>query len=306
MRKFPSMRMTPLVLLALLGSPGPAAAEDAATPSASTAAAAEGQPAALVPAPAETAAPEPAVAAPASVAVGVAEPAEPTSTTPATAEPASEAPADDPVPSYFRFDHDYMFGLQLWAGATYPLMDGVGLATDVYLAENYPAVTDGLVAQSWWGEFDIGPALTFGPLTVTPMAGIAFDWAAKRAVALNAPQLYTVLSLDNIYFESWIWTVLYSPFKDPVYNDYFHTRNWLLYKFNSTIGVGPQFEYEYLLNSKVVPKGTAYMPLGAHVELSYGAGNSLGLFLGYELDKDVRKAAGGKGAEGRISFVHNF
>jgi hypothetical protein len=293
MRTYLATRMTP-VALTLLGFSSLAAAQDAAsaaTPTATTDPAVASAPAATT-----DPAPTSVTMAPASA--------------PEVAAPPAAAEEAKPVPSYFRFDHDYMFGLQLWAGATYPLTDSLGLATDIYVAENYPYVSGGADAptavQSWWGEFDIGPALTLGPVTLTPMAGIAFDWAAKRAVALNAPQLYTVVSLDKFYFESWIWTVLYSPFKDPVYNNYFHTRNWALYKINSTIGVGPQFEFTYLLNDTVLPKGTSAMPLGAHVELSYGTGNSLGLFLGYELDKDVRDSVGGKGAEGRLTFVHNF
>lgn len=282
-------RMTPIALLIVLGLPSLAFAQDvapvappgpAATPTDATTLATT--------APAATSAVAP-TALPAA---------------PSAAPPAAETAK--PIPSYFRFDHDYLFGLQLWAGATYPLTDTLGLATDIYVAENFPSVSNTGAVQSWWGEFDIGPALTLGPLTLTPMAGIAFDWAAKRAVALNAPQLYTVVNLEKFYFESWIWTVLYSPFKDPVYNDYFHTRNWALYKLSGTVSVGPQFEFMYLLNDKVAKKGTAAMPLGAHVELAYGTGNSLGLFLGYELDKDVRDSVGGKGAVGRLTFVHNF
>jgi hypothetical protein len=139
------------------------------------------------------------------------------------------------------------------------------------------------------------------------MAGIAFDWAAKRAVALNAPQLYSVVNLDKLYFESWIWTLLYTSFKNPVYSDYIHTRNWLSFKATQTIGVGPQFEYTCNFNTKGSGvKGTTAMPLGGHVELAFGAGNSLGLFLGYELSKSVRTNAGGNAAEGRLTFVHNF
>jgi hypothetical protein len=229
--------------------------------------------------------------------------------------PAAEEPAK-PIPSYFRIDHDYLFGLQLWAGATYPLLDWLGLSTDIYIAENYPAFAGGTVSggalsgnltQSYWGEFDLGPALTLGPLSVTPMVGIAFDWAARRPVAINGPQLYTILNLDRIYFESWVWTLLYSPFKEPVYSNYIHTRNWLLFKATPNIGIGPQFEYTYNLNTQGSgTKGTQAMPLGGHVELAYGTGNSLGLFLGYELDKDLRAAKDGKAAAGRLTFVHNF
>ncbi len=190
-----------------------------------------------------------------------------------------------------------MFGLQLWAGATHKLADSIGLATDIYMAENY--VAGGV--QSYWGEFDLGPALTFGPVAVTPMAGIAFDWAAKRAVAINAPQLYTTVNLDKFYFESWVWTVLYSPFKNDVADDYVHTRNWLLYKATNTVSVGPQLEYTYNLETKKTQFG---FPVGGHVEVAYGAGNSLGLFLGYDTKKDTR--VDGNAAVGRLSFVHSF
>lgn len=291
---------TNAALLTVLGLPSLAAAQDAAPAAPAPAAAA------ATPAPAPAAAPE---AAPT--------PAPETAPAAAAAPAAPAAEEEKPVPSYFRIDHDYMFGLQLWAGATYPITDKIGLATDIYIAENYPfasLIPDATgapagigVSQSWWGEFDIGPAFTFGPLAVTPMVGIAFDWYAKRAVAINGPQLYTIVNTDKIYFESWIWTMLYSAFAEPpAYSDYFHTRNWVLYKATKNISLGPQFEFTYALNDKVVPKGTLGMPLGGHVELAYGAGNSLGLFLGYELDKDVRAAVGDRGAVGRLTFVHNF
>ena len=129
----------------------------------------------------------------------------------------------------FRIDDDYQFGIQLWAGATHSLGGGVGLATDIYLAEGEPGVYKGPgglpVANSWYGEFDIGPAFTFGPLSLTPMAGIGYDWGAKHVTALNLPQLYTILNTDSIYIESWIWTLLYSPFKEAACRQLFpHAR----------------------------------------------------------------------------------
>jgi hypothetical protein len=218
-----------------------------------------------------------------------------------------------PIASYFRFDQDYMFGLQLWAGATYPLTDNIALATDIYTAENYPSVslqtdaegtpTGAGVTHSYWGEFDIGPALTFGPVTLTPMAGIAFDWAAKRAVALNAPQLCTVVNLEKFYFESWYWTVLYSVFDKRGPNDYIHTRNWVLYKLNSTISIGPQLEYSYDLEAKRTLFG---FPVGGHLELAYGSNNTLGIFLGYDTKKNTHVQPNDSAAVGRFTFVHNF
>ncbi|MFA5202804.1 MAG: hypothetical protein WC708_00110 [Lentisphaeria bacterium] len=221
-----------------------------------------------------------------------------------------------PIQSYFRIDQDYMFGLQLWAGAAYPISNKISLAADIFMPEVAGPTTKSAL-YSYWGEFDLGPAFTLGPVTLTPMAGIAFDWGAKRAIALNAPQLYTIINIDRFYFESWVWTVLYSPFKDKVWNDYIHTRNWFLFKINDIIAVGPQFEYMYYFKNYSTPddsgvmtlrnpKGTAAMPLGGHIELAFGTGNSLGLFLGYELNKDVRTRNDGNALSGRFSFVHNF
>lgn len=277
------------------------AASPSAPTSASTAAPPPAASSATAVSPAAEVAPQtqpPTAAAPSTPAA----PADAAATNPPGATPAEEA---KPVPSYFRLDHDYLFGLQLWAGATYPITEYLGIATDIYIAENYlsgAADAAGALRQSYWGEFDIGPALTVGKLTVTPMVGIAFDWAAKRAVAINGPQLYTVFNHDKIYFESWIWTMLYSAMHNPVANDYFHTRNWVLYKLNEVIALGPQLEYTYDLDAKHTTYG---FPVGGHVELAYGAGNSLGLFLGYDTKKSTH-GPNDTAAVGRLTFVHNF
>jgi hypothetical protein len=52
--------------------------------------------------------------------------------------------------------------------------------------------------------------------------------------------------------------------------------------------------------------GLTSMPFGGHVDIAYGTGNTLGLFLGYETNKDGRDARGGNAAVGRFTFVHNF
>jgi hypothetical protein len=145
------------------------------------------------------------------------------------------------------------------------------------------------------------------------MAGIGFDWAAKHVNALNAPQLYTIVNLDKIYFESWIWTFLYSPFKEQAAANQFHTRDWVLYKLSGTLSIGPQFELWYNLqnftrafDASAWKKGVAQMPIGGHIEIAYGTGNSLGLFVGYDANKNGRDARGGNAAVGRFTFVHNF
>ena len=292
-----------VALCLLIGLSGQAMAQTAAAPAPAAPKPAEPAPAA----PAAAAAPATPEAAPAPAA-----PAAPAADANAPVAAPATPPAEPAPPSYFRIDHDYAFGLQLWAGATYPLSETVGLASDIYIAENFPSAnvdSAGAVTihpTSWWGEFDIGPAFTIGQLSVTPMVGFAFDWAAKRAVAINGPQLYTIFNHEKVYFESWIWTLLYSPFKDQVANDYFHTRDWILYKLSGTVALGPQLELWTNLQSKLGPKGLTSLPIGGHVDLAYGTGNTLGLFLGYETHKEARNAVGGKGAVGRLTFVHNF
>jgi hypothetical protein len=311
MRNITLLLNSSVALGLLVGLPGQAIAQSAA--STAPMAAASAMPA--VPAtPATTTAPETAPpAAPASEAPAAAiAPAESAaaSVTPAT------PPAETPPASYFRIDDDYAFGIQLWAGATHPLGDGIGLASDIYIAEYSTPVYKsgaGAIPGSWYGEFDLGPAFTFGPLSLTPMAGIGFDWAAKHVNALNAPQLYTIVNLDKIYFESWIWTLLYSPFKEQAAANQFHTRDWVLYKLSGTLGIGPQLELWYNLQNftrafdgGAWKKGVAQMPIGGHVEIAYGTGNSLGLFVGYDANKEGRVARGGNAAVGRFTFVHNF
>jgi hypothetical protein len=265
------------------------------------------------PSPAGSAAPaaSAATAAPSSAATETPPSAPAATDTPApTAAAPATPPAEAPPASYFRIDHDYQYGLQLWAGATHALGEGIGLATDIYIAEVEGGVYKG-ATYSWYGEFDIGPAFTFGPLSVTPMVGIGFDWGAKHANLINGPQLYTILNTDKIYVESWIWTLLYSPFKEAPSPDIFHTRDWILYKLSGTIAVGPQLELWYNLKSKTIndtpyKSGLTSMPFGGHVDIGYGTGNTLGIFLGYETNKDGREARGGNAAVGRFTFVHNF
>ena len=207
--------------------------------------------------------------------------------------------------SYVRFDQDYLFGSQIWAGGTIPFNDRFALALTAFIPENYPSYATG--TNSWWGELDAGPAVTLGPLTLTPMAVVAFDWASKKPVALNAPQLYIVVNTPHLYLEQWLWTVLYSPFHAPVYSDYIHTRNWILYRPIETFAFGPQFELTYNLNTQGSgTKGMTAVPLGGHVEVAFNANNTLGLFLGYELSRSVRRTYGGNALEGRLSFNHTF
>lgn len=249
--------------------------------------------------PAEAPAAEPPMPAPA--APMAAEPTAPAEMAPMPTEAAApvEAPTeegDDSMPAaWFRIDSDGL-GLQLWAGATHPLADGIGLASDIYVVDTI-------------GEFDIGPAFAAGPFTATPMMGIAFDWSARQAVSL-IPQFFLVGGPDPIYLELWVQAFMYSVFEEDATNQ-LYTRFFIDYKISDYFAIGPQVEATLNLNGD--GDTVASLPVGGSVMLSnYGAGNALFAFLGYETNEAAREGGGdedpfsGNALVGRLSFVRNF
>ena len=260
----------------------------------------------------------PAAAEPAPVAAPAPAPEPAPAAAPAEAAPAPAAEvaaaADAPaIPGWIRFDSD-AGGLQVWGGGTFPLTDGVGLAFDMY------------VNSLWLGEFDIGPAITAGPMTITPMIGLQIDWASRKAQAL-VPQLYAVGSLGPIYTEFWFQYYLNSVFnKDipatpatpeiKVPND-IYVR--LIADFKATDNVAAGLELDLNHNSE----GTNLageddkiksLAIGPNVMLSnIGAGGVFMGFLGYEV-----KSIYGNGGQpppnedsanhltGRLTFIKNF
>jgi hypothetical protein len=219
-------------------------------------------------------------------------PAEPAQAPAASPEPA--AAEESYPPAWFRIDSD-AGNLQLWAGATHPLSDTIGLATDIY-------VNSGAL-----GEFDLGPAFTAGSFVVTPMLGVQFDWSAKQAAAL-VPQLYVVGGPDPIYAELWVQNYLYSlfdyPTEDGVARNTLYFRLFVDYKLSKYVAVGPQIEP--LLAVSGEGDSLLSLPIGGSLLLTnYGAGNSLLVFLGYET-QDASKGEDGEALTGRLTFVKNF
>jgi hypothetical protein len=215
------------------------------------------------------------------------------------APPPAPAPAAEAatIPAWFRVDSD-LTGIQLWAGATHPLGDGIGLASDIYLVGPY-------------GEFDLGPAITAGPLTLTPMLGYQVDWVNRRSNAI-VPQLYLTGGPDPIYMELWLQNYLLSPFAEGAPNDVY-MRLFINYKVSDFFQIGPEIEPWFALNEAggTRDSGVSSFVLGGDVLLSnYGKSSSIQLFLGYEMkksaralnDDDEQKRALG----GRFTFVHNF
>jgi hypothetical protein len=264
--------------LAALGVLVPAAAmaQDATTPPPSAPGASAAAPPATTPATVET----------------------PTSAPAGTPEPTAAAPAPagpTPAPGWMRIDSDF-FGLQLWGGGTLPLVDGVGLAMDIYVNQT---------ATNSYGEFDIGPAITAGPLTLTPMIGAQMDWTSRRAAAL-VPQFYATGSLGPMYTELWFQFYDYKMFDGA--SNQINMRLFSDYKISDYVALGPEIDLNWdsvgLLNNKGDVKKVYNLPIGPNLMFSnLGLNSSLIGFIGYETGDPT----GHKNhATGRLTFVHNF
>jgi hypothetical protein len=262
------VRLAPWIVLALLGGPSALAQEP---------------PPPIEPAPEPMPAPEPAAVEP--VAKGDVAPV--------------EAPPPEPEPSgitgWFRIDSDWG-GLQLWAGASHPLSEGLSLATDIYVFSG---------AESY-GEFDIGPAIAAGPVILTPMIGFQINFTTQRAFAL-VPQLYTIVDAGPVYFESWIQVYLQDMFSadDDTVIDFLHTRDFLLFKASDYVALGAEIDINFALKNKdlVNDKTVYWMPIGPHLKLNYGEASTLELFVGYDV---AAKDQGKDKLAGRFTFVQTW
>jgi hypothetical protein len=211
---------------------------------------------------------------------------------PAAPEAAPAPAAPTAWPGWMRLDSD-MGGVQLWAGATAPLADGIGLAFDAYVFQG----------ASSYGEFDIGPAIAVSSLTLTPMIGAQFDWSTHTFAAL-VPQLYLTGPIGPIYEELWLQYYNYKSVYDYTgkvgkANSYLYLRAFVDYKISDFVGVGPQLE----LTNDFEAKELISMPVGANVFFfQAGANSTFQAFLGYE----TKKTFGDNHLGGRLSYVHNF
>jgi hypothetical protein len=234
----------------------------------------------------------------------------PPAATPATVETPASAPAGapepapapaaapagpTPAPGWMRIDSDF-FGLQLWGGGTLALTDGLGLAMDIYVNQT---------ATNSYGEYDIGPAITAGPLTLTPMIGFQVDWTNRKAAAI-VPQFYATGSLGPMYTEFWFQFYDYKVF-DGLSNQ-INMRLFSDYKISDYVAIGPEIDLNYdsvgLVNAKGAIKKVYNLPIGPNVMFSnLGLNSSLIAFAGYETGDPTHEK---NHLTGRLTFVHNF
>ena len=202
------------------------------------------------------------------------------------------AEADSSTSGWFRMDTDSL-GTQLWVGASHSpsFLGSLSLDTDIYVVDTF-------------GEFDLGigiPVVDSDSLSLSflPMVGIGFDYAAPNGPSsLIAPQLFTYLTAGSIYFESWIQGFFNSMFDEDA-GDSFYTREFILYSLNDTVAIGPQVETTLDLGDD---GGLSSFVVGGRVNLGYGENNTLGLFVGYE----VEKGDDDTGITGRMTFVRTW
>ncbi len=191
---------------------------------------------------------------------------------------------------WFRTDTDSL-GTQIWVGASHSpsFLGGLSLDTDIYVVGTF-------------GELDVGlgiPVVDSDSLSLSflPMVGIGFDYAAPNGPSsLIAPQLFTYLTAGSIYFESWIQGFFNSPFDYG--DDSIYTRNFLLLSLNDTLSVGPQVEVTLDLTNG----GLGSMAPGLRANVAYGENNTLGVFVGFETQKEDEDT----GITGRMTFVRTW
>jgi prepilin-type processing-associated H-X9-DG protein len=194
------------------------------------------------------------------------------------------------VAGWVNLDVD-RFGIQPWVGAAYPLGEVADFTADVFFRDTY-------------ARANLGIAFYIGPLSINPAVGISFDFDSnvQRATALVAPQLFTILEAGPIYFESWaqfFFQNMFAKEHSPA-RDYFYTRDFLLIVLHRYFAIGPQFEIDTTFNNSGGDL-VASLPFGGRVNFSFGDGNVLGLFLGYEFDKSA-KGPDASGLTGRVTF----
>lgn len=215
---------------------------------------------------------------PATTAEPVAAPA-PVEEVPAATEETEPAPAEEtsaPVAGWFRLDSDFG-GLQLWGGATFPVSDTIGIATDIYTYATY-------------GEFDIGPSITLAPgISILPMVGLQIDWAGQKAVSF-VPQFYAYVDTSAIYFEFWGQFFMNDVFTKGS-TDLLHLRAFPLYKINDLFAVGIEVDANIHManaapNEDGDDRSIVWLPIGPHLKMNAGASSTIELFVGYDVGAD--------------------
>ena len=191
------------------------------------------------------------------------------------------------IPGWFRVDTDSL-GTHFLIGATHSV-GGISLESNIFIDDTI-------------GEFDLGvsiPAVKGDGFSITllPMLGLGFDFAAPDGPLAIYPHLFIFMPAGNLFFKSWTISTLYSVFDEGRSNE-LYTRNYITYSLNKTVAVGPQVEAVLVGNSV----GLVSFVVGPRINIGYGENNTLGILVGY----DTKKAEEQTGLTGRLSFTRRW
>ena len=132
------------------------------------------------------------------------------------------------IPGWFRVDTDSL-GTHFLIGATHSV-GGISLESNIFIDDTI-------------GEFDFGvsiPAVKGNSFSITllPMLGLGFDYAAPDGPLAIYPHLFIFMPAGNLFFKSWTISTLYSVFDEDRSNE-LYTRKYITYSLNKTVAVGP-------------------------------------------------------------------
>ena len=203
----------------------------------------------------------------------------------------SEAMEEKPdIAGWFQIDVDSL-GTYFLIGASHPIGD-ISIASNIY-------VNDKDMNKNT-GEFDLGVNIPVAledsaSLQLQPMVGIGFDYSGADGPDALYPQFFAFLNAPNIYFFHWTIASVHTIFDDTTVNDIYN-RTFLTYALNETISIGPQFESGIGLGDETELWS---MTFGARINIGYGKSNILGLYFGYETQKEEEET----GLTGRMNFT---
>ena len=191
------------------------------------------------------------------------------------------------IPGWFRVDTDSL-GTHFLIGATHSV-GGASLESNIFIDDTI-------------GEFDLGvsiPAVKGDGFSITllPMLGLGFDFAAPDDPLAIYPHLFIFMPAGNLFFKSWTIGTLYSVFDEDRSNE-LYTRNYITYSLNKTLAIGPQVEAALVGNSV----GLVSFVVGPRINIGYGENNTLGILVGY----DTKKVEEQTGLTGRLSFTRRW
>ena len=200
----------------------------------------------------------------------------------------SETAAEEShIPGWFRVDTDSL-GTHFLIGATHSV-GGAALESNIFIDDTI-------------GEFDLGVSLpvvqgdSFS-LTLLPMLGLGYDFAAPDGPLAVYPHLFVFMPAGKLFLKSWTIGTLYSLFDEDKSNEVY-TRNYITYSLNKTLAIGPQVE-AVLVGNDV---GLVSLVVGSRINVGYGENNTLGILVGY----DTKKGEDQTGLTGRLSFTRRW